>query len=232
MQLHKVPEIPDPGIPRVLQPGYRLLASVLVAFLAFLLSSAHPETVLRIVLAWDCGVLFLLLLIASMISRTGPDQTLVRARKEETSNIVILLVTMLAVAGALTAIGYGLPKTKNLSLIKSVFDIAVSVAGVFLAWLLLHVMYSLQYAKVYYGRVAGGDANACHRGLVFPGNDDIVDYWGFLYYSFTIAMCFQTSDITVTSPYMRRLTLFHAIVSYIFALAILGLLLDGFMANI
>jgi hypothetical protein len=30
---------------------------------------------------------------------------------------------------------------------------------------------------------------------------------------------------------MRRLTIFHATVAYLFALAILGLLLDGFISN-
>jgi uncharacterized membrane protein len=45
-------------------------------------------------------------------------------------------------------------------------------------------------------------------------------------------MCFETSDVTVTSPNMRRLTIFHAIVAYLFAMAILGLLLDGFISNI
>jgi len=45
-------------------------------------------------------------------------------------------------------------------------------------------------------------------------------------------MCFQTSDVTITSPYMRGLTIFHATISYLFALAILGLLLEGFITNI
>lgn len=224
--------MPDPGMPRMLQPGYRLLTAILVAFLTFLVSSGYMDTASRVVLAWDGGVLFLLVLIEKMILRTEPAQTLLRARREETNSFVILFGTILAVAGALVAIGYGLPKTKNLSLTKSVFDIALSVIGVFLAWLLLHVTYSLHYAKVYYRKIPGGDANGYEKGLVFPGNDDFVDYWGFLYYSFTIAMCFQTSDVTVTSAYMRRLTLFHAIVSYLFAMAILGLLLDGFIANI
>jgi len=31
---------------------------------------------------------------------------------------------------------------------------------------------------------------------------------------------------------MRRLTIFHAIISYLFALAILGLLLGGFFASL
>jgi uncharacterized membrane protein len=60
----------------------------------------------------------------------------------------------------------------------------------------------------------------------------VVDYWDFVYYSFTIAMCFQTADVVIISPDMRRLTTFHAIISYVFALAILGLLLDGFITNI
>jgi len=143
-----------------------------------------------------------------------------------------LLVTILAVAGALVDIGYGLPRTKSMSQALRIFGICESVAGVFLAWLVLHVMYSLHYAKLYYGEIDQADANVCRKGLVFPGGKDVVDYWDFVYYSFTIAMCFQTSDVTVSSPYMRRVTIFHATVSYLFALAILGLLLDGFISSV
>jgi uncharacterized membrane protein len=39
-------------------------------------------------------------------------------------------------------------------------------------------------------------------------------------------MCYQTSDVTVTSPAMRRLTIFHATVSFIFVLLILGVLIN------
>src|SRR5262249_1382432 len=112
-----------------------------------------------------------------------------------------------------------------------VFYIGESVAGVILAWLLTHIMYSLHYAKLYYGE-AGADANGFMKGLAFPGNKDVVDYWDFLYYSFTIPICFPTSHATVPSPDMRPMTIFHSIVSYFFALAILGLLLNGFISNL
>ena len=170
--------------------------------------------------------------LAVMMWRTELHETLRRARKEETSSILILLVTILTAAGALVDIGYGLPESKTLSRNLRIFAISQSVIGIFLAWLLLHVMYSLHYAKLYYGEIDDNDANAFRKGFAFPGNKDMVDYWDFVYYSFTIAMCFQTSDVTVISPYMRRMTIFHAIVSYLFALAILGLLLDGFISNI
>jgi uncharacterized membrane protein len=143
-----------------------------------------------------------------------------------------LLVTVLAVAGALVDIGYGLPKTKGMSQGMRVFGICASVAGVFLAWLLLHVIYALHYAKLYHGEMDDDDADGFKKGLAFPGNQDAVDYWDFAYYSFTIAMCFQTSDVTITSPHMRRLTTLHATISYLFNLAILGLLLDGFITKI
>jgi uncharacterized membrane protein len=216
---------------RLLEPGYRLLAGLVAAALTFISSSWLPLYT-RTVLAWNAGITVLLGLIAIMMWQTGPQETLRRARKEEVSNIVILLATILAVSGALVDIGYSLPNTQEISQVLRVFDIADSVAGVFLSWLLLHVIYSLHYAKIYYEKPNDGDGNAFRKGLEFPGNDDVVDYWDFVYYSFTIAMCFQTSDVTVTSPHMRRLTIFHATVSYIFALTVLGLLLSGFVSKI
>jgi uncharacterized membrane protein len=224
-------EMQETRMPRLLRPGFRFLTSLVVAGLAFRLSPWLPHIGSRIVFAWDSGVTILLALTATMIWRSGPNETLIRARKEEATNIVILLATILTVAGALVAITYGMPEGESMSHAQRVFYIGESVAGVILAWLLTHIMYSLHYAKLYYGEIEG-DANGFRKGLAFPGDNDLVDYWDFVYYSFTIAMCFQTSDVTVTAPYMRRLTIFHAIVSYFFALAILGLLLNGFISNL
>jgi len=172
------------------------------------------------------------MLIGIMMSRTTPDETLKRARKEETSNIVILAITILTVLAALADVGNSLSSITTLSKGLRVLDIAECLIGILLAWLLLHIMYSLHYAKLYYGETGTADVNDFRKGLAFPGNKDVVDYCDFVYYSFTIAMCFQTSDVTVTSPDMRRMTIFHAIVSYFFALAILGLLLNGFISNL
>ena len=220
------------GIPFVCHPGYRLWTSVVVATLTFTLSKSWlPFLGSRFVFAWNIGGAMLLTLVAIMMWRTTATETLARARKEEMTNIVMLLGTILAVAAALVAIGYGLPRSMAMSRNLRIFNISQSVVGVFLAWGLLHVMYALHYAKLYYNGV-DGDASAFAKGLVFPGNKDLVDYWDFVYYSLTIAMCFQTSDVTVTSPLMRRQTIFHATVAYLFALAILGLLLDGFIASI
>jgi hypothetical protein len=47
----------DTGMPWVLQPGYRLVTSLVIAILMFMLSKFRlPSTGARIVLAWDTGV--------------------------------------------------------------------------------------------------------------------------------------------------------------------------------
>ena len=48
------------------------------------------------------------------------------------------------------------------------------------------------------------------------------DYSDFLYFSFTIAVASQTSDVTVTTRAMRRLVLLQAVLSFIFNTTILA----------
>jgi uncharacterized membrane protein len=39
-------------------------------------------------------------------------------------------------------------------------------------------------------------------------------------------MCFQTSDVSINSPVIRRLTLMHAIYSFFFVAAIIGFVIN------
>lgn len=49
------------------------------------------------------------------------------------------------------------------------------------------------------------------------------DYLDFAYYSFVIGMTSQVSDVAVTSRSMRRLTLIHGVLAFIFNIAVLAL---------
>jgi uncharacterized membrane protein len=59
--------------------------------------------------------------------------------------------------------------------------------------------------------------------LHFPDECLDPDYWDFLYFSFTIAVAVQTSDVSVTSRTMRKLVLGQSVLSFFFNLLILGL---------
>jgi uncharacterized membrane protein len=100
-----------------------------------------------------------------------------------------------------------LPDQPTLRLILA----AVTVLG---SWSLIHTIFALHYAHLYYGMAAGG--------LIFPGGGD-PNYWDFLYYSFVVGMTCQVSDVQVASPRLRRLTLLHGVLSFFFNTVILAL---------
>jgi uncharacterized membrane protein len=73
-------------------------------------------------------------------------------------------------------------------------------------------MFAVRYAHEYW---------QADGGLEFPGGE-APDFSDFLYYAFTIGMTFQTSDIAVSNRLLRRLTLVHALVAFLFNVVILA----------
>jgi len=73
---------------------------------------------------------------------------------------------------------------------------------------------------MYYSLPDGGDEH--HGGLKFP-DDDEPDYLDFAYYSFVVGMTSQVSDVAVLSRKMRRLTMIHGVLSFIYNIAILAM---------
>jgi uncharacterized membrane protein len=91
--------------------------------------------------------------------------------------------------------------------------VGLGVASVVLSWALVHTLYTLRYAALYYGEPAGG--------IDFTSAEPPT-YRDFAYLSFTIGMTFQVSDTPVQSPVMRRTVLRHALLSYLFGTGILA----------
>jgi uncharacterized membrane protein len=81
----------------------------------------------------------------------------------------------------------------------------------------------MHYAHAYYRRVdEGGDRG---DGLNFPDGDE-PDFLDFAYFSFVIGMTFQVSDVAITSSGIRRLSLVHALLSFLFNTIILALAIN------
>ena len=48
------------------------------------------------------------------------------------------------------------------------------------------------------------------------------NYWDFLYFSFTLGMTFQTSDIAISGTHLRRVVLGHSMIAFLFNMGILA----------
>lgn len=204
----------------------RVVLAILLAVAVFLLLPSETSLELRVIASWNAGVILLLSLIAMMMARSDPEQTFRRAQEQEPSNALILLITLLASLAGYIAIAFGLRAAADMSHAVLGVHTVLSITAVFTSWLLIHTYYAVQYAVSYYDETDDASNARYKKGLQFPGDKELVDYWDFMYYSFTIAMCYQTSDVTVVSPSMRRLTLVHSIVSFFFVLAGLGLMVN------
>jgi uncharacterized membrane protein len=96
-------------------------------------------------------------------------------------------------------------------------ELSVGLAGVLLSWALIHTIFTLSYARLFYDHDQGGvDFNQAAP----PAYSD------FAYLAFTVGMTFQVSDTAVTSRAMRHTVLRHALVSYLFGAVIFAVTIN------
>lgn len=210
----------------LLSPELRLTLSVALGVATFLLVPESWKTGTGILAGWDAASLMMIVFILSMMSRSDATETYKRSQQDEPSNMAVLLAALLTSLTGLGAVAYGLTITTHMSRSDLAIHTILSIFGVFSSWFLIHIFYALHYAKSYYDEAEEERDRDFVKGLEFPGDTEIVDYWDFVYYSFTIAMCYQTSDVTVVSAHMRRITIVHAIISFLYVIIVLGLMVN------
>jgi uncharacterized membrane protein len=94
---------------------------------------------------------------------------------------------------------------------------ALSFGSVALAWSVVHTMFTVRYARLYY---AGSDG-----GVDFNENDP-PKYSDFAYLAFTIGMTFQVSDTDLVNKQIRATALAHALLSYLFGVVIIAAMIN------
>jgi uncharacterized membrane protein len=218
-----------------IDPRNRLLLSIAVGALVYWLSFLPKDYYdIRFILAYVVGVSIELILTFLMMYSSSAETTMRRSRKAEPSNTGVLVITLIFTSASLVAIALMLNNSHSRPAIVTNIHMGLSLIAIFLSWLCVHTYFGLHYARIYYdqvepepGKLPTGEGNAAGfvGGLEFP-TVGLADYWDFLYYSFTIAMCYQTSDISVTSVLMRRVTLVHSILSFVYVSCILGLVVN------
>jgi uncharacterized membrane protein len=95
--------------------------------------------------------------------------------------------------------------------------LAIGLVSVVFSWFSVHTVFTLVYARLYYGDEPGG---------IEFNEPDRPDYLDFAYLAFTIGMTFQVSDTNLTTKTIRRTALRHALVSYLFGAVILALAIN------
>ena len=222
--MEPISQSPGSNLPWLIRREGRIVATVVVIVVAYLLTRSLPDE-LKLLIPYNLGVGVYLVLTGALMRRASPEDAAEVSRHGEPNSlltlIVVIALSVVSLAGVAAMLNHpsGRPRwVVNLHM-------TTSLLAVILSWLLAHIYFGLHYARLYYDDTLVDGKLTYHRGLEFPQRET-ADFWDFMYYSFTIAMCYQTSDVTVTSVRIRRVTLMHAIFSILFVTAILGFVVN------
>ncbi|MFN3678375.1 DUF1345 domain-containing protein [Thermosynechococcus sp.] len=178
-------------------------------------------------LGWDVGVSTYLVLLLQMMVSANSLATERRSRVGEANALTILVIVVLTAIASMIAtaliLAYGKPPNNpQLSL-----DVGLATWAVLVAWFLTHTSFALQYARYYYDdNLPKVNDFGYAGGLDFPGEGE-PDYLDFMYFSFTMSLTSQTSGVAIEERRIRRLVLFHQIVSFFFYSVIVGLVINA-----
>ena len=190
------------------------MAIGLVVFLVLTLTEWRLAS--RLLVAWDVFVGLYLVLALQMTASADALRMRRRARMQDEGQTAILALTTFAALATLGAIFALLSGSAPHD--REPADLMLAVLTIFMSWALTHTIFALHYAHEYFDENEGRGG-----GMNFPNNEGDPDYWDFMYFSFTIGMCAQVSDISVSCKPIRRTVLGHSIISFVFNTALLAL---------
>jgi uncharacterized membrane protein len=169
---------------------------------------------------WNAAGLVLLGLSWINIWRATPELTARRARAEDPGRTVVYILVLVASTISFFAAIALSRQAKTLAPDAARSLGWICLATVAISWALLHTAFTLRYGHLYYR-----EDNEGVGGVDFPGQLK-PSYFDFAYFAFTIGMCFQTSDVCVSSPQIRRAVLMHAVIAFAYNTAILAFVLN------
>jgi uncharacterized membrane protein len=195
---------------RVAPPRFALFALLFVGGLAGFIPLLGPGR--GTMAAFDLAAAVFLASVATLFRHGEADRMRRAARDNDANRPLLLAITAATMIVILVAVA-GELKGRNDAL-----AIALVIATLMLAWGFTNMVYALHYAHLFYlPDDDGGDAG----GLDFPACGQ-PDYWDFLYFSATLGMTFQTSDVSVTARSIRRVVLGQSLAAFVFNLGVLA----------
>jgi uncharacterized membrane protein len=162
---------------------------------------------------WDSAAALYLSWVWTSILRLDPAQTAVRARREDPGRWIADGVLLSASVASLAAVGVVLIHAGHTSGQSKHLLIALGILSVIASWSVVHTVFTLRYAGLYYEGQPGG--------VDFNESED-PRYSDFAYLAFTLGMTFQVSDTDLQTKEMRATALRHALLSYVFGAVIIA----------
>jgi uncharacterized membrane protein len=146
--------------------------------------------------------------------RLDADGIRKQATRVDADRILLLVLTAVIMVTILTAVGAELTQRQA----PNDLAVALIIVTIFAAWCFSNMIYAVHYAHLFYDDSRGsGDRG----GVEFPKTKS-PDYWDFVYFSYTLGMTFQTSDVSIVDGHWRKVVIFHSVAAFVFNIGIIA----------
>jgi uncharacterized membrane protein len=192
----------------------RLIVMLIVGVSALVATGLLGHWQIAPVIGWAFAAATFSLWVWIAVGRLNAASTKSHATREEPAREVADLLILLLEIASLGSLALVLIPAASAHGIERVGLAALGLLSIALSWILLHTLFTLRYARLYYG----GDDEG---GIEF-NQKAAPTYGDFVYFAFTVGMTFQVSDTTITDHAVRATTLRHALLSFVFGSVILA----------
>ena len=204
---------------------HRLGLGLATGAAVFFAARGHLRIWSAAIAGWNAVAVVILALDWVTIVTTPQRKIRQIAQQQDLSRFLVFLFVVVTASAALFAVGFLVSVKRSQTDGHFIVHLLLTLMTVIFSWALVHTVYGLRYAHAFYGDTDEPGVNRHAGGLIFPG-DHPPDYFDFAYFSFVVGMTCQVSDVQITSRRMRRIALFHSVLSFGFNTIILALLIN------
>jgi uncharacterized membrane protein len=169
------------------------------------------------VLGWSAAALTFCTFTWTDTRDRDADQTAAMAARDDPSPTATDLLILMANGASLVAVAYVLVQANSAHGARQALLAGLAVASVAISWALIHTLYTLRYAVLYYSGSVGG---------IEFNQEDMPSFTDFAYVAFTIGMTYQVSDTNLQSTQIRAAAFRHGLQSFIFGSMILATMVN------
>jgi uncharacterized membrane protein len=156
-------------------------------------------------------------LIVGRLDPSGTRAHATRYRDDDSTPWILDVAMLIASIASLGGVGYLLAAGSTGGDVGAAVIGALSVVA---AWLTVHTVYMLRYARLYYGGDVEGGVDFHEKENYQP------DYGDFAYLAFTLGMTYQVSDTDLVDRRIRMAALRHALLSFMLGAVILAIVIN------
>jgi uncharacterized membrane protein len=174
---------------------------------------ADTDRIVRVLVGFIVAALVLDLPLLALILRLGPQDTARYLRGQTHTRWVVEFIVVAAAIASLGGVATMLLASGAQDQTDKVIEAFLTMATVAAAWLSVHTLYTMRYGRHYYVTEPG-----CvdFEAVTEPRFSD------FAYLAFTLGMTYQVSDTDLKTARLRRIVLFHTLLSYLFGTVIVA----------